>query len=104
MAITIAVYRDAGDRPGDEINESLLGDSLPAALARGLAELDGHARVRRSVTLTCVYIPGVRLGDLVEVDDPTMGVAWRGQITGIAHADDGVSIITTLTVERQISG
>jgi hypothetical protein len=102
MTISIAVYRGTGTRDGGEVSESLLGDSLPAALARGRAELDAYAQPRRTVTLDLIFAPALRLGDLVEVDDPVQGLAWRGKVTGIRHRDDGVSLISTLTVERPL--
>ena len=43
MAVTIEVYRGAGDWPGAEIREPLLGESLEAALARGRAALDADS-------------------------------------------------------------
>lgn len=101
MPITIEVYRDAGDRHGGEISEPLLGDSLPAALARGRAELDAHAWQQRTLDIEAVFAPTRRLGDLVEVMDPTLGAAVRGKVVGIAHQDSGESVITTLTLEVQ---
>lgn len=102
MAVTISVYRGAGARDGGEISEPMLGTSLPAALARGRAELDAAAHPRRALTLDVIYRPQSRLGELIEIDDPIHGVPWRGKITGIVHRDDGASIVTTLSVERPL--
>lgn len=104
MRLAISVYRYGGDRDGGEISEPLLGESLVAALARGRAELDATAASRRTVTLDVAFSAAYRLGALVELDDPIVGVPWRGKITGIAHQDtaggDGGVLMTTLTVER----
>ena len=103
MAVTIEVYRGAGDRPGAEIREPLLGESLEAALARGRAELDANAHGWERVSLEADYRLDLALGDLVEVDDPLQGMAWRGQIVGIAHRFAGGAPTTTLDVRRPIT-
>lgn len=101
MALAIEVYRDAGDRPGDEIREDLLGDSLEAALARGRGELDAHAHARVATTLELVAPRlDLRLGDLIAVSDPAQGEEWRGQIVGIRHTLAPGEAPTVLTVER----
>jgi hypothetical protein len=102
MSLTIEVYRGAGDRPGDEIREPLLGDSLPAALARGGAELDERAHPWERVTLEMDLRQDLALGDLVRVDDPVQGATWTGRIIGIRHADDGATMTTTLDVRRPL--
>ena len=103
MALAIEVYRDAGDRPGDEIRDDLLGDSLDAALARGRGELDAHAhahaRIATTLELTAPRLD-VRLGDLIAVSDPAQGEEWRGKIVGIRHTLASGEAPTALTVER----
>ncbi len=103
MAVTVEVYRGAGDRTGDEIREPLLGDSLPAALSRGRAELDARAHGWERVELLLGFRPELRLGALVAVDDPLQGARWVGKIVGISHQDDGAVLDTTLTVRRPIT-
>lgn len=101
----IEVYRGAGDRPGAEIRDELLGRSRQAALARGRGELDAHAHGWISTTLDLVEPRlDLRLGDLIEVADPVQGVAWRGKITGIRHTCQSGSAPTTLTLERPTNG
>lgn len=102
MSITVEVYRGAGDRPGGEISEALLGDDVPAALARGRAELDANATAWERVSLECRYKPELRLGDVVEVDDPVLGAAWRGKIVGIVHSESDSEIVTKLDVRRPL--
>lgn len=101
MAITIEVYRGAGDRPGDEIREALLNHSRAAAVARGRAELDAHAHQRLSTTLNLVA-PRLELmlGNLIEVNDAAQGTPWRGKIVGIKHSCAAGEVPTVLTVER----
>lgn len=103
MAVTIEVYRHAGDWPGAEIREPLLGESLEAALARGRAELDANAHGWERVSLEADYRLDLALGDLVEVDDPLQGAPWRGQVVGIAHRFTGGAVTTTLNVRRPIT-
>jgi hypothetical protein len=102
MSLTVEVYRNAGTRPGDEIREPLLGDSLAAALARGRAELDERAHAWERVTLELDLRQDLTLGDLVRVDDPVQGATWTGRIIGIRHADDGATLTTTLDVRRPL--
>lgn len=103
MAVTVEVYRGAGDRPGAEIREPLIGDSLVAALARGRAELDANAHGWERVGLEAEYRPDLARGDLVEVDDPLLGRPWRGLVVGITHKLDGGAASTTLDVRRPIT-
>ncbi|MBK1699727.1 hypothetical protein [Thiococcus pfennigii] len=103
MSITIEVYRGAGDRPGEDIVEPLLGDSLAAAQARGKAELNARATLMMSETLELVSPrPDLFCGALIEVNDPDQGEPWRGKVVGIAHALHPGEAPTTLTVERPI--
>lgn len=101
MSLAIEVYRDAGDRPGDEIRDDLLGDSLDAALSRGRGELDAHANARIATTLDLVAPRlDLRLGDLIAVSDPGQGTDWRGTLVGIRHSLGAGDAPTSLTVER----
>jgi hypothetical protein len=100
MTVCIEVKRGAGDRDGGEIMEPLLGDSLPAALARGRAALDQTACAFDRVSLSLDYAPGLYVGHRVQVADPDMGETWQGMIVGVAHAFDGQSSETQLEVER----
>jgi hypothetical protein len=101
MALAIEVYRDQGDCPGAPIDEPLLGDSLPAALARGQAELDASAHTWIQTTLELVAPHfALQLGALVAVSDPNQGAAWRGRIVGIAHRLSLGAAPTVIEVER----
>jgi len=103
VAVAIEVYRGAGDWPGAEIREPLLGESLEAALARGRAELDANAHGWERVSLEIDYRTDLALGDLIEVDDPLQGAAWRGCVVGIAHRVQEGAPTTTLNVRRPIT-
>ena len=100
--IAVEVYRGSGERPGGEVRDPLIGDSLPVALARGRAELDANAHTMERVELESAYRPDSTLGELIEIDDPVQGVTWRGQVIGIAHRLDGAELITVLTVRRPL--
>jgi len=102
MSVTVEVYRSAGDRPGDEIREALIGESLEAALARGRAALDTEAHGWERVNVETEHDLRYRLGELVEVDDPLQGVPWHGAIVGIAHRFSGGAAVTTLDVRRPL--
>jgi hypothetical protein len=103
MGVMVEVYRGAGDRPGGEIREPLLGTSLEAALARGLAELDQRAHSFERVTLDTDYRPELTLGAVVEVDDPLQGIPWRGQVIGVQHRFSDNMPATVLTVRRAVA-
>jgi len=100
--VTIEVYRGAGDRPGDDVADPLIG-SLPCALARGRAEMDAHAHQRTRVDATAVLLPGARPGLLARMLAPDGG--WAGKLVSVQHrltvGDGGaVTAATTLQIER----
>lgn len=100
MSVSIEVYRGAGDRPGDEVNDALLGDSIEAALARGRSKLDANAHPFQITTLELVRPRfDFRLGDLISVSSAAQTAVLRGKIVGIRHAPKGGEAPTTLTVE-----
>lgn len=105
MPISVEVYRGHGNRRGDEVSDPLIGDSLPAALARGRGELDASASARITTTLELVAPRmDLRLGDLVAVTDAAQGQSWRGKIVGIQHTCSLGAAPTTLTIERPTDG
>lgn len=100
MPLSIEVKRNGGDRDGGEILEPLLGESLPAAIARGRAELDATACAFDRVSLVLDYRPDLYVGHRVQVSDPDMGETWQGAIVGIAHVFDGERLETRLEIDR----
>ena len=98
--IDIMVIRGAGDISGGDVASPLLC-TTEAAVSRGRQEIEAHAKVT-SVSLKTIFKPGVRKGDIVQVDDPLQGPTWLGVIVGISHAVDGVETMTTLDIERPI--
>ncbi len=94
----IEVYRGDGQREGSPITEPLLSDE--ALIQRGIAEMDAHAQAMNQVELSVVFRPGLRLGQLVEVSDPTMATPYRAKIIGIQITLNGDDIDTRLTLEQ----
>lgn len=77
----VEVYRGAGDKSGPAIIEPLLSND--ALIHRGTAEIDANAHQFNRVSLSVVPRPGLRLGQIVEVSDPTSATPYRGKIVGI---------------------
>lgn len=103
MGVTIEVYRGTGDRPGDEISDALIGDSIEAALARGRAELDASAHRFQITTIELVRPRfDLRLGDLIAVSSAAQTAILRGKVVGVRHAPKGGEAPTTLTVEHPL--
>jgi len=95
--IDIIVLRHAGDKPGEDIVDSLLS-TLEAALARGAYELDKYDDGQQPVTLSITYRPNVRLGQLVEVHDSLQGRSYRGKITSVSHRISRGEATTTVDI------
>jgi hypothetical protein len=100
MPITIEVLRGEGARDGGEIRDPLLGDSLPAALARGRAELDTAAHASDRVVVSLDYRPDLMLGQRVEVSDAELGATWQGDLVGLLHTWDGRIAETRAEIDR----
>lgn len=100
--IDIFVQRYTGDIRGDDVVDALMA-SLPAALARGRAELDEHALLQQPVDLTVRFRTGVRMGQLIGVHDSLQGASWKGKITGISHRISGGQVYTSLNVMRPVA-
>jgi hypothetical protein len=98
MTIDIFVIRGAGDRPGDDVVDGLIG-SLPVALARGRAELDERAQPLVPVTIEAVFRDGLRLGHTLRCQDSVRGT-WAGKITGITHRATGGALSTAVQMRR----
>lgn len=96
--IDIIVQRDAGDRPGEDVVDGLLG-SLPAAIARGRAELDEQARLLQPVTAETLFRVGLRLGHTVRFQDELRGT-WTGKLSRITHRGVRGKVTTTLGFKR----
>ncbi len=94
----IEVYRDDGLHEGAPIVEPLLSDE--ALLQRGVAEMDAHAHACNRVDLEVVFRPGFRLGQLVEVSDPSCARPYRAKVIGIQITVSVASIETRLNLEQ----
>lgn len=100
MSLDIFVQRGAGDRRGEDIVDPLIGSSIPVAIQRGRNELDRRSSSPQPVRATCVFRQGLELGQHSRFYDIETGEVWNGKITGIAHKQQGISLLTSLTVER----
>lgn len=96
--IIIEVYRDAGDRRGNDVVDPLIG-SVPCAVERGRVEMDAQAHPRTKVTMTIVYRSGLRPGQLVKAMDLD-GTWYIGMVTGVAHNLVAGKCTTTLTIDK----
>lgn len=94
----LTVYRGDGLREGAPIIEPLLSD--PVLIERGRAEMDAHAHASVRVDLEVVFRPGLRLGQLIEVADPTTASPYRARVIGIALTISTTQIESQLTLER----
>lgn len=100
MSIDLIAIRGSGLVDGGEIFDTLLCTNL-AALARAEQEINANTPVT-PVTLDVTYRPGVRRGQMVEVNDAYTGVSWRGIILGLHHVVSSPGIYTKLEIERCI--
>lgn len=94
----IEVYRGDGLREGAPIVEPLLSDD--ALLARGIAEMEANAHACNRVELEVVFRPGLRLGQLVEVSDPSAARPYRAKLTGIQISVSQGAIETRINLEQ----
>ncbi|MEO5334922.1 MAG: hypothetical protein H7839_23155, partial [Magnetococcus sp. YQC-5] len=96
----IFCQRDDGAFRGEDISEPLLS-SDEAKRSRGKAEIDAGEPLQE-VLLSCLHRPGFMPGQLVEVHDALMGKSWRGKVTSVSHAAQGVRLVTSLEVLRNV--
>jgi hypothetical protein len=94
----IEAYRGAGDRPGDDVEASLLSGEA-ALIERAWAELNDRAHQREALTLTGVAKVGMLPGRLI-VNEPVGRSPWVGRVVSVTFAADGVRSTATLGVER----
>lgn len=97
--VDIVVRRFAGDREGDDIVDGLLS-TIPVAQNRGRNELDEQSISKSPIRYQMVFRAGVRLGQLVEVNDSLEGATFRGKIADITHRIQPTAAVTELTIER----
>jgi hypothetical protein len=91
-----------GKFPGPDIVAPLLAGLLPKQ-SRAQAEIDAGESLQE-VSLTCLFIPAIMPGQLVEVHDAMMGRSWRGKITSVAHEVNGAVLTTALELIRHVIG
>jgi len=96
--LIIEVYRGDGLRVGPPITESLLSDE--ALLQRGIAEMDAHASAFNHIEMEVVFRQGVRLGQLIEVSDPSDAHAYRAKVTGVQISVTQAEIQMRLNLEQ----
>lgn len=96
--IDIIVQRGLGDSPGEDIEDPLIVDVM-TAVERGRNEIDAASGLR-TVSLSCVINPAVRLGMTVAVHDALQGKVWQGKVTSIRHSIQESGAITDLGLLR----
>lgn len=101
MSVDIIVQRGAGDAPGQDIVDSLLG-TVDAAIVRGRVELDENGGGSSSVSIDLPMTGGLRRGMLVQVDDTEFGITWIGKIESVSHSWGGLSEGSTIRVRRKL--
>lgn len=94
----IEVYRGDGLRTGVPIVEPLLSDS--ALVHRGRAEMDRMAQPLNVRELDLFFVPGIRPGKLLSVEDPTTGALAKGKVTGVSITLSRASLTYSVTVEE----
>ena len=98
MFYSIRCYRGEGrHRVNDAVISNLLSE-LPACIQRGRNELDESAHGSQLVTIEMVFRPGIRLGQLVKVQETLFGSSWYAKITGIKHHVQNAKLTTELTL------
>lgn len=97
--VVSVVIHNAGLTPGKDIIEFILSSNL-AQRSRGLAELGKRGSDIQVADMTIKYRTGLRIKQMVEVQDSLQGVSWKGKIVGISHRVDNGQISTRLDIER----
>ena len=98
MTDTIEVYRGDGLRRGSCVVDALLSDGV--LIDRGLAEMNSNAHQFNKVTLDIVFNPDIRLGQLVEVSDPSSSLMYKGKVVSIGLKVSAADIVMSLGLER----
>lgn len=98
---SITVRRGDGLHPGEDIVEALI-KTLPVALERGRNELDDRAHALQEVDLMVHFRPGLRLGQVLEIEETLFGTTWYGKVVGLSHSYDGgqQAALTSIRVKR----
>ncbi|MBF0273586.1 MAG: hypothetical protein HQL98_16195 [Magnetococcales bacterium] len=95
----IVVQRGDGRFPGADVVEPLAA-TVDVMRERGRAEMDAGEPLQ-SVTLDCLFLPGILPGQLVEVRDDWLGV-WRGQVMSVRHEISDLHMNTTIDLLRRV--
>lgn len=97
----LEVYRGVGDRAGTPIIDPLLSDSV--LQVRGRAEMNAHAHQLNQVDVDVVPRVGVRLGQLLSMQDVTSSVPVVAKIVGMSiRISRGNGIDMRLSVEQPV--
>ena len=98
----VAIFqRGNGEFRGPDIVNPLLAGLL-SKQSRARAEIDAGENLQE-ISLTCIFIPAIMPGQLVEVHDAMMGRSWRGKVTSVGHEVNGVVLTTALELIRHVS-
>lgn len=98
--IDVTAQRGAGDIVGETIENPLIV-TQGVAIERGRREIEKATKISL-IRLRTRYQSGFKIGSLIEVLDSLQGAAWRGVVTSIDVAYDGLGLFVELGVERPL--
>ena len=106
MILTDLIVQRENSHPfkHEDIYDPLIqGDSC--AVSRGRAVLDEEGVGNQAVTFEVPFTKGLKVGQLVDVDDLVLGRHWRGKLVGISHkaqltSGNSLFLTTSLRVKR----
>lgn len=109
MAIIDVVVKrqDAVPYKHEDIVDPLIGND-ECAISRGRAVLDEKGTGAQVVRYATVFRSGLKLGQIVQVQDGVLGLTYKGKVVGIQHQINDLSsagsgnltITTFLDIER----
>lgn len=96
--VDLTVIRGEGDIVGETISDTLIS-TVSVGVQRGRNTIDRNAKIV-PVTLETRYRAGLRTGMVVEVMDALQSRVWRGKITSLDIAVEGIETTLRLRVEK----
>lgn len=106
MSVDVFVARGQGDKLGQDVVDVLVSETS-VALKRGQNELDEQGGYFSSVTMEAPLSQAEGIGDLIQLQDFTLGISWRAKVRGVSHTisidnDGKVSASTSFSLQRKL--